>query len=76
MYSDGDNCLRSLRMAKGICIHDMAAALNKSDTEYWILEGGSINNVTIGDLKLMIKNFKINPLELIALFIDPRSDPP
>jgi hypothetical protein len=67
--------LMAIRIEKGLSIHDMAVALNKTNREYISMENGCIDKVTIGDCKNMIKKLNMNPLELIGLMADPGTDP-
>ena len=63
-----DNYLKSLRIAKGYGIHDMAEAMNMEDGEYRKLEMSGTEKITLGNCDSLVKNLKINPLEIIALF--------
>jgi transcriptional regulator with XRE-family HTH domain len=67
MSFNGDNYLKSLKTAMGISTKGMAAALDRTEEEYRKLENGELDNVTLKDLRLLVENLEVNPLELITL---------
>jgi hypothetical protein len=60
--------LKFLRASKGYSIHSMAGIMNMQDDEYKTLEMSGNKNITLDNCDSLIKNLKINPLEIIFLF--------
>jgi len=66
--------VKGIRCSRGYSQTKIAEIMGISIKDYARIENNSIDNMSIGDCKKMIKHLEINPLEFISL-LDPQHDP-